>query len=602
MILRPHILLTASLALLLACGGGVASTPSASPTPPLGDANISYQPVQLNAEDTKTVTDWLKGYHGNYDATERMIKTTITGWQYHTDAISGTYHSVRNSFLYAAALLDSGDAQYEQRAFDVVDQLIGLQDQDPASKSCGVWPYYLEEPLATKKSPIDYNMADFNGVSLLEVLMGHEAKLPAALKAKVKNALTLAAKAIQKRNIGPDYTNIAIMGSYVTYLTAHLYGIDDLKTYADKRLQTFYAYTQDKNGFSEYNSPTYTIEALDELDRMRRHIVEPGAKKMIDELYATGWKMIARHYHKPSAQWAGPHSRSYGSIVGDSFYTILKQGSAGQISLPKGSVRSDVKIKHQIPAELLPYFMNPSYPRTETDIFEKVAPQITGTCFLTPTYAFATANRSSLWNQRRPFLAHWGDIQKPKYLQLRFLHNLYDFSAAGIYVAQKENVALAAIGFSTNGGDKHISLDRLSGGKFKATDLRLRFEFGNGAEAAMALPTAVDAPFTLSTDGLNFRIHLFKASFGGYAGHWEKGSESKTAWVDFVFYSGSEVDVDLSTLSEAVLGFSFAMGGSGDTLPTAAPQAQVSNQKLSATWNGLSVEAPSKPGTEPKNL
>ena len=62
---------------------------------------------------------------------------------------------------------------------------------------------------------------------------------------------------------------------------------------------------KNKKGFTEYNSPTYTIVALDELNRMQRHIVEPEAKRMIDELYEMGWEMIARHYHKPSGQWVG---------------------------------------------------------------------------------------------------------------------------------------------------------------------------------------------------------------------------------------------------------------------------------------------------------
>lgn len=78
----------------------------------------------------------------------------------------------------------------------------------------------------------------------------------------------------------------------------------EMQEYANKRLKKFYEYTQEKGGFSEYNSPTYSIVAIDELNRMQRHIVEPEAKRMIDELYAKCWEMIARHYHKsrPSGQ------------------------------------------------------------------------------------------------------------------------------------------------------------------------------------------------------------------------------------------------------------------------------------------------------------
>ncbi|GAI21918.1 unnamed protein product, partial [marine sediment metagenome] len=288
---------------------------------------------------------------------------------------------MRGSFVYAVLLLDVGDKQYTQRAFDVIEKTISIQDQEPNSKSCGVWPYYMEEPLATKKAPIDYNWADFNAVSLLDVWMGHQKEIPDALKPIIKNSIILAAKAVQKRNCQPGYTNIAIMGTYVTYMVSHLFDLQEMKDYAQKRLKTFYDYTLDKGGFSEYNSPTYTIVALDELDRMKRHIVEPSAKQMIDSLYSIGWEMIARHYHQPTGQWAGPHSRSYSSLVRPSFYAILKEGSNGKIVTGIEEKRRDVKIKHQIPEYLLHYFLSPEYPRTENDVFEKVEPQVIGTCY-----------------------------------------------------------------------------------------------------------------------------------------------------------------------------------------------------------------------------
>ena len=327
-----------------------------------------------------------------YDLEGRMITKVIKDWNYHTDAMNGTFHEVRASFYYAVSLLDCGMKEYEQRAFDVIDKTISLQDTDPNSPSCGIWPYYEEEPLATKKSPIDYNWADFNAVSLLDIYMGHKDKLPAALLKKVENALVLAAKSVQKRNCGPGYTNIAIMGTYVTYVTSHLFDMPEMQEYANERLKKFYEYTQEKGGFSEYNSPTYSIVAIDELNRMQRHIVEPEAKRMIDELYVKCWEMIARHYHKKSAQWAGPHSRSYRTLVSTSYYGILKEASEGKVNLGYDPERVDVKTKHHIPENLLSYFLTPDYPRTETDIFEKEEPQIVGTAYLTDNYVLSSVS------------------------------------------------------------------------------------------------------------------------------------------------------------------------------------------------------------------
>jgi hypothetical protein len=426
--------------------------------------------------------------------------------------------------------------------------------------------------------------------------MGHQDRIPADLKPKIKNALILAANSIQKRNVGPSYTNIAIMGTYVTYMVSNLFDLSELRTYAQKRLQTFYDYTLDKGGFTEYNSPTYTIVALDELSRMKNHIVEPIAKQQIEKLYSIGWETIARHYHQPTGQWTGPHSRSYSTLVQPTFYSILKEASFGRIIVGTEVKRSDVKIKHQIPENLMHYFLAPEYPRTEKDVFEKVEPQTTGNCYLAKNYALSTANRSSMWNQRRPFLLYWGTVQAPKYLQVRFLHDDYDFSSATFYAQQNENKVLAGINFISNGGDKHISIDRLQNGKFTAKDLRLRFEFGNIANATfLALPTSANEPFNLTIDQMQFSFQLYSAEFSGLKGRWEKGGDNKNIWIDFVFYSGTETEFDLTKISRAVSGFTFSIDPAGQQPVIKKAALSEKDGVLNVEWNGLKLDIPVKP-------
>jgi hypothetical protein len=556
---------------------------------------IQYGKVQLSPDEKKIVSESLKGMHEKYDLKEKMLTSTINGYNYHTDATAGIFHQVRSSFSYAVLLLDLGDEQYLQRAFDVIEKTISLQDKDPNSKSCGVWPYYLEEPLATKKSPIDYNWADFNAVSLLDVWMGHQEEIPQALKPTIKNSIILAAKSIQKRNVAPSYTNIAVMGTYVTYMASHLFDLPEMKEYARKRLTNFYDYTLDKGGFTEYNSPTYTIVALDELYHMKRHIIEPSAKQMIDSLYSISWEMIARHYHQPTGQWAGPHSRSYSTLVGSSFYDMLKQGSNGKIVTGLEEKQREMKSKHQIPEYLLHYFLSPEFPRTETDVFEKIAPQIIGTSYMTDKYALSTSNLSSLWVQRRPFLAYWGDVQNPKYLQVRFLHDDYDFTAVNFQSQQKDNNVLAGISFATNGGDKHPYFDRLKDGKFKAKDLRLRFEFGNVKAENLSIPSSINSINSFFVNGLQFNLQLYLTIFDQLKGRWEKGGNEKASWVDFVVYSGAEADFNFSEMKEAILGFTFSMGIQGIRLPTDNPEVSMKNGVLNTKWKGLTLGIPVKP-------
>jgi hypothetical protein len=575
-------------------------TASNLPQQSFKDINIQFEATMLTDQEREVLSKSLTGTHPNYDPIEKMVLTTINGYNYHTDATTGRLHQLRGSFSYALDLLDLGDKQYEQRAFDILEKCISLQDTVSSSKTKGIWGYYLEEPLATKKSPPDFNWADFNGATLLEVWMGHQAKIPERMKPIIQRSLILAAQSIQKRNVTMSYTNIAIMGTYVTYMVGHIFDDVNLKAYSTDRLKRFYNHTLEKGGFTEYNSPTYTIIAIDELSRMKEHIIEPNAKQMVDKLYYTGWETIAKHYHMPTGQWVGPHSRAYNSTLQNSFYDLINRASKGAIELKPNLTFTYSRLKHNIPKDLYPYFQSGKYPKSQKEVFELVEPKIQGISYMTPQYAIATANRSSMWNQRRPFLAYWGTVQQTKYLQVRFLHDNYDFSSASFYSQQKDNKVLAAINLNLGGGDKHISIDRLTTGKFKAKDLRIRFEFGK--QTAEILPKKNDQAIEANIDGLKMSIQLYKSVFDKYQGRWEKGSDKNGAWWDYVIYNGAEVEFDLNTIKEAAWGFTFSIGNSTETLPNGTPSVSETAGKLKATWQGLELEIPTTILPLPKNL
>ena len=201
-----------------------------------------------------------------------------------------------------------------------------------------------------------------------------------------------------------------------------------------------------------------------------------------------------------------------------------------------------------------------------------------------------------MWNQRRPFLLYWGTVQAPKYLQVRFLQNDYDFSSATFYAQQNENKVLSGINFISNGGDKHISIDRLQNGNFRAKDLRLRFEFGNAANADLfALPTSTNEPFNFTIDQLQFSFQLYSAEFNGLKGYWEKGGSGKTSWIDFVFYSGAESEFDLTKISRAVESITFSIDPIGTQSVTKKAVLSEKDGVLNIEWNGLKLEMPVKP-------
>jgi hypothetical protein len=524
--------------------------------------------------------------HAQYDPAEQMLRRPFSSPGYHTKLTGGFVHATRDSLGYAVGLLDTGRPADLERAIAVIRRVVALQDTDPASKTYGIWSWFLEEPLA-QMSPPDYNWADFNGVSLLQLARDHRARLPADLARAVDDSILHACRAIKKRNVGPAYTNIAIMGTYVTLVAGELYDLPEFQTYGLDRLRRFHDFTIENGAFAEYNSPTYTIVALFELSRLKAHVESPTAQPMIDTLVRRAWEEIATHFHSPTRQWSGPHSRAYASLNRTTALTAIQRGTGGRVNFGADAPdREELRLPLACPPDLEPLFGPLAEPRTFTKTFIKRTHTV-GTTYLHPTFALGSINRGDLWNQRRPLLLHFGSAAQPGYVQLRFLKNNYDFSSAIFTGAQREGLVLGTVHLITNGGDTHISLDKVKAGKIRARDLRLRFEVG-GPAAKQARVTAA----AITTPGLNISINFARARFDGRDAQILPGGDQNIQWLDAVFYSGPEREFDLAALDEAFAAFAFSVGA------PAAPVITLDAGRATLTAGDLRVTAPVKPAPQ----
>jgi len=589
--------------------------------------NTVLLPLRLSDQEIAMVLKVIEKTDAKYNPKVHLVRSTQSV-HYHSDVKEETkIHSTMASLNYAVALLDSRKPEFKERAFDVLRTAIALQDQNPSSKTCGVWPYSLEEPLATKKTPADRNWADFCAVPIISIINNHNDILPSDLKDKTKNALLLAAKEIRMRDVRPDYTNISLMGLYVCYMTADMYNDADLMLYARRRLKSFYECTLLNKGFIEYNSPTYFKLSLDEVLRLKNHVVNREDHAMLDSIYNTGWTIIARHYHQPTAQWAGPHGRAYSVLLSPATYNWLYASSGGKINpqtTESFSKERNPSLKHQIPGNLMSYFMAPKMPRIEIDTFIRggqnielnplvsyqesdkglwiTTKEIIGKSYLTKDYVLSSANQSCLWNQRRPLIAYWGTEQKPVSMQIRFLHNMYDYASANIFCSQDSTNVLGAINFTTNGGDRHVTIDVIKDATIKASDLRLRLEFGGDINSINFESTDLKNRIVKGSSGMvNFSIELPIVKFGDYNGTLTTGGDIKNKWIDFVIYSGIEKEFNFDKIQGAVIGFLFSMKA-GSVSKISQVQVYKSDQYLNLTWNSLAVKAITKPYSESATL
>ncbi|MDR1808921.1 MAG: hypothetical protein LBR34_00765 [Prevotella sp.] len=572
----------------------------------LAGANVRWTPVKLGQPEIEYLKKDLQEKNKRYDPAAKMLFCVTQEKHYHSDLDSGVVvHQTRESLEYAAALLKTGDPVYMQRGVDIIRTVLPMQEKDPSLPYCGVWPYYPEDPLHNRKAAVDYNWADFIAVPLIDVIINHSDYMGKELVGEIKDALMLAACAIRRRNVQPDYTNVCIMGTYVCYIVGDICRQPEMTAYAQKRLKHFYDYTIRNGGFIEYNSPTYTLVAMDELLRMKQTIVRRQDKEMIDELYGMTWDLIARHFHRPSGQWCGPNLRAYSSLADSSFYRLLYNASHGKIEIQGNYLRiPNVTKPHRIPDSILPKFTGLPLPRTEIDTFVIAAPpakSIVGKLYAGKTFALASVNQGYMWNQTRPLIAHWGTVEHPSYLRVRFLHDGYDFSAVNIACVQDTSTILAIFNVAADGGDTHPNLDRIQNATIEASDLRLRIEAGgNLSGVRFILPRHSDGFVTFASPDVQASIRIPYAQWDDLSGYWEQSAAGKTIQADYVLYAGAPKTFELNKLEEAVLGLYLSLSAAGDSFAPDNTNVQVdkNNDYLTLSIQQLMVKALAKPAQE----
>lgn len=532
-----------------------------------------------------------------YDPELQMLRSPFSSPGYHTTLKEAEFiHSTRDSLSYALGLLDTGLVPYEQRAFDIIGQVASLQDTDRSHDTFGIWSWFYEEPLA-QMAPPDWNWADFCGSRLVQALARHGQRLPQSLHEAVTRSIDYACEAIIKRNVGPDYTNIAILGAFVTRIAGEQLGRSEYADYGLKRLQKLYDYTMKRGAFQEYNSPVYTYIAILELSKLRAGTMDDRVRELSGELLDLTWRSVAGYYHPATAQWSGPHSRCYETLLNGRSKAFLQLATRGKVmfadweELPYEEewYRSGL----ECPNAYLELLANSDtkeirqlYEGNETDGSGKWA-----VTFMTPQLSVGSFTHSDMWNQRRPLLVYADNNGAPAYIQLRCLHDGYDYCSARFQAKQDQGQVLFGIDFITNGGDTHPNLDP-TGGTVEAEDLRLRLEIGGHLDGIIA--EAVDAGAFIRIGAAECRLTTWFAAFTGHAGAkrdwtWEVQKTADKILVELVLYSGARRVIDFHVLQQAALVFSLDVR---ETPSPSGPQIEVTDAGgLRVSGNGEEAEA-----------
>lgn len=484
-------------------------------------------------------------YDEQYDPHAHMLQVEFKSPGYHSRVKSGVLvHPTRESLIYALALLQRNSHNDADRSTRILRRVLSLQDVDEDSSTRGVWPWLLEEPLDQMEAP-DLNWADFCGAQIGQMLVDHADQLSPSLQESMRRSLRLAAEAIRKRNVGPGYTNIAVLGGGVCVVAGEVLDEQQLQTYGRQRLQGVVDYTAKHGGFTEYNSPPYGQVVIAECERTLQLIRDPQARQAAESLRVTAWRMIADSFHAPTAQWAGPHARTSRDRLRANVASFLSRRVGIEIpvhpTMAAGEPRGFAVVRPlPCPADLVAAFREKvdDVHQVQRTFLKSRTPSrsLVATTWFDPVACIGSVNHSTFWTQRKPLIAYWRTEADPAVVfRAQFLHDGRDFASMGLRSVQVGPRVLCVLHPLPDKGAWHPSLDRPADGVFEVSDFRVRF-------ALRGVGTTVrdigQGRFELSAGRRRIIIHTVAGDFARQPVEWQTGQVDDAVVVDGICHVG----------------------------------------------------------------
>lgn len=454
-----------------------------------------------------TISEYLEQNESRYDEACAMLRTEWKSPGYHTTIPDGRMvHPTREAVYYALALLRSGDPSCRQRVHQVLHAILPLQDTDPVSPTFGVWPWLLEEPLEEMDKP-DFNWACFIGVPIAMILFDHIDELEADLAGQLKDSLLAAVYSDFRRNVRPGYTNIALMGAALQLLGGRVLDDRFALEVGTRKLERFVEHLEHHGGVSEYNSPTYTAVAVEEIEKMIHYSLDQHAVQVAMTIHEHLWQMIVTHLHPGTGEWLGPHSRAYSDRLMPRTRVWLSERLPDDVAAPfapRTDARSGEPTKlilqsapnlHPVqpcPESAIAWYREryagsarSGRPGGRTDVIQytrlETGAPLSATVWRDDLAGLGSASEECFWTQRRGIIGYLAnEAGEVSVLRVRALKDGKDFASLGFRALQSGPVVTAGLVAYTNTGDWHLMLDAPEDGEFSGSSVDLVVELSGG--------------------------------------------------------------------------------------------------------------------------
>lgn len=224
----------------------------------------------------------------------------------------GTFHPTRESLGYARCLLhdsagDDADAALSAR---IIGEVLAVQERQPGNIHEGNFPWMADDGYVA-----DLNAVEFCLEHLCSIVRESDAKLPTATRDAIRAAMHLGLAEVARLDVGVEYTNICLLDCYNSILGGQWLGAEGWVERGARKLARWANYTAASGAPREYNSPTYAGVDLHALAEIAEHAADPATRLLARLMEERLWLHAATHYHAPTAQVAGPHSRAYQNDV-----------------------------------------------------------------------------------------------------------------------------------------------------------------------------------------------------------------------------------------------------------------------------------------------
>ncbi len=383
--------------------------------------------MQIDHQPSQQLYDGgVSGLTEKYDAELGMVRLQTS---------EGSWHDPRASLTYALALLlDDGDANEAERN---VLNVLSMQERREGDPHYGNFKWLFEDEGVT-----DLNAVEFVLEGLTNILVRVRDKLSSSSLDQVDDAIRLGLLEIDSLNVHWTYTNIYLLDVHNRILGGQLLDDAAVRRKGLDRLRDWAERTKADGAPHEFNSATYSAVQITALASIVEFAEDSQARELALEMEQLIWRHVAAHWHPPTRQLAGPHSRAYRrDVVGAPDYLkVLMFKLLGEPRLLQAvPYLQGPGAEGNVIVALTQYNCPPDaselFDRVETREVTEIPDREHGletTTYLTPSFALGSMSQPyglgeppEGWPGHNSVIAYFTKEQEPKYgvLYARYLVN-----------------------------------------------------------------------------------------------------------------------------------------------------------------------------------